>query len=108
MSELLESVRRSFYHDILSFSDAEARLEGKERESDVKSGMFLISYVKNSSVSHILTPRKDGKYFIQTVGSFRLPTSSQPSKVIFIQFLLRVLKVAKKKVTPKEMTVFGA
>ena len=46
MSELLESVRRSFHHDILSFSDAEARLEGKERKSDVKSGMFLISYVK--------------------------------------------------------------
>ena len=37
-SELLESVRRSFYHDILSFSDAKARLEGKE-ESDVKSRM---------------------------------------------------------------------
>ena len=70
MSELLESVRRSFYHDILSFSDAEARLEGKEMESDVKSVMFIISYVKNSSVSHILIPRKDGKYFIQTVGSF--------------------------------------
>ena len=71
MSELLESVRRSFYHNILSFSDAEARLEAKERESDDRSGMFLISYVKNSSVSHILSSRKDGKYFIQTVGSFR-------------------------------------
>ena len=66
MSELLESVRRSFYHDILSFSDAEARLGGKERESDVKTGMFIISYVKNSSVSHILTPRKDGKYILHT------------------------------------------
>ena len=30
MSELLDSVRRSFYNNILSFSDAEARLEGKE------------------------------------------------------------------------------
>ena len=72
MSELLDSVRRSFYHDVLSFSDAEARLEGREgaylfRESDVKSGMFIISLVKNSSVSHILTPRKDGKYFRQSV-----------------------------------------
>ena len=57
MSELLESVRRSFYHDILSFSDAEARLEAKERESDVKSGMFIISYVKNSSVS-TFSPRE--------------------------------------------------
>ena len=59
MSELLDSVRRSFYHDVLSFSDAEAVLEGKPaagaylfRESDVKSGMFVISYVKNSSVPH--------------------------------------------------------
>ena len=73
MSELLDSVRRSFYHDVLSFSDAEARLEGKPagaylfRESDVKSGMFVISFVKNSSVTHILTPRKDGKYFRQSV-----------------------------------------
>ena len=67
-------MKRSFYHDILSFSDAEARLEAKGnegaylfRESDVKSGMFIISYLKNSSVSHILTPRRDGKYFRQSV-----------------------------------------
>ena len=48
MSELLDTVRRSFYHD-------------------VKPGMFIISLVKNSSVSHILTPRKDGKYFRQSL-----------------------------------------
>ena len=43
MSELLASVKRSFFHDVLGVSDAEARLEGREgayllRESDVKSG----------------------------------------------------------------------
>ena len=72
MSELPTSVRSSFFHDVISFSDAEARLEGREgaylfRESDIKSGMFIISFVKNSSVSHIVTPRKDGKYFRQTL-----------------------------------------
>ena len=29
--------------------------------------MFIISFVKDSSVSHILTPRKDGKYFRQSI-----------------------------------------
>ena len=67
MSELLTSVRSSFFHDVLGVSDAEARLEGKEgavhykgayllRESDVKPSMFIHSYVKSRAVSHILIP----------------------------------------------------
>ena len=56
---LLEKVKRSYYHEVLSYRDAEARLEGREgsyllRESDVKPGIFIISYVKSSTVSHIL------------------------------------------------------
>ena len=98
MSELLDSVRRSFYHDVLSFRDAEARLEGREgaylfRESDVKPGMFIISFVKDSSVSHILTPRKDGKYFRQSVEeavdtAADIISASQSYVHLCIQFLL--------------------
>ena len=37
------------------------------RESDVKAGPFIISYVKNSSVSHLVTPNKNGKFIRQTL-----------------------------------------
>ena len=72
MSELLSSVRSSFYHNVLCWRDAESRLEGKEgnylfRESDIKAGPFIISYVKNSSVSHLVTPNKNGKFIGQTL-----------------------------------------
>ena len=72
MSELLESVKRSFYHEVIGYRDAESRLEGREgsylfRESDIKPGLFIISYVQNSSVTHILTPNKNGKFFRQTL-----------------------------------------
>ena len=72
MSELLSSVRSSFYHNVLCWRDAESRLEGKEgsylfRESDIKAGLFIISYVKNSSVSHLVTPNKNGKLIRQTL-----------------------------------------
>ena len=72
MSELLDSVKRSFFHGVIGYRDAEARLEGREgsylfRESDVKPGLFIISYVKHSSVTHILTPNKNGKFFRQSV-----------------------------------------
>ena len=67
MSESLESVRIDFYHNV-GYRDAKARLEGREgaylfRESDVKAGMFIISYVKSSSVAHILIPKNAGKIF---------------------------------------------
>ena len=72
MSELLESVRRSFYHEVLCYRDAESMLEGREgsyllRESDVKKGIFIISYVKSSSVSHILVPNTKGTYHRQSL-----------------------------------------
>ena len=72
MSELLASVKSSFFHDVLGVSDAEARLEGREgayllRESDVKPSMFILSFVRSSAVSHILIPNKNGKYFRQTL-----------------------------------------
>ena len=72
MSDLLASVKRSFFHDVLGSQEAESRLEGREgaylfRESDVKSGLFIISYVKNSSVSHLVTPNRDGKFIRQTL-----------------------------------------
>ena len=72
MSDLLQSVKSSYYHDVLGYSDAEARLEGREgaylfRESDVKPGLFIVSYVKSSSVTHILVPRNDGKYIRQSL-----------------------------------------
>ena len=49
MSDLLASVKRSFYHEVLSYSDAEQMLEGKNgsnlfKESNVKPGMFVLSY----------------------------------------------------------------
>ena len=37
------------------------------RESDVKAGPFIIPYVKNSSVSHLVTPNKNGKFIGQTL-----------------------------------------
>ena len=71
MSELLQSVKQSYYHEVLSYRDAESRLEGREgayllRESDVKQGLFVISYVRSSSVKHILVPNKDGRYLQQS------------------------------------------
>ena len=72
MSELLASVKSSFYYDVLGCKEAESRLEGREgaylfRESDVKSGLFIISYVKNTSVSHLVTPNRRGKFIRQTL-----------------------------------------
>ena len=72
MSELLQSVKSSYYHDVLNYRDAESRLEGRLgayllRESDVKPGLFVISYVKSSSVAHILVPNKDGRYLRQSL-----------------------------------------
>ena len=74
MSDLLQSVKSSYYHDVLGYSDTEARLEGREgaylfRESDVdvKPGLFIVSYVKSSSVTHILVPRNDGRYIRQSL-----------------------------------------
>ena len=70
MSDLLASVKRSFYHEVLSYSDAEQRLEGKNggylfRESNVKPGMFILSYVRKSSVAHVLVPNKNRKFISQ-------------------------------------------
>ena len=70
MSDLLASVKRSFYHEVLSYSDAEQRLEGKNggylfRESNVKPGMFILSYVRKSSVAHVLVPNKNRKFICQ-------------------------------------------
>ena len=72
MSDLLASVKSSFFHDVLGCRDAESRLEGREgaylfRESDVKRGLFIISHVKNSSVSHLVTPNRNGKFVRQTL-----------------------------------------
>ena len=72
MSELLQSVKREYYHDVISLHNVESRLEGRNgayllRESDVKAGMFIISYVKSSSVSHILVPKSNGKYVRQSL-----------------------------------------
>ena len=66
MSELLASVQHSFYHDVRGSREAEARVKGLFRESDVKAGLFIISYVKNSSVSHLVTPDRNGKFIRQT------------------------------------------
>ena len=52
MSELLSTYsEKSFLHDVLGCRDFESRLESREgaylfRESDVKAGIFIISYVK--------------------------------------------------------------
>ena len=72
MSELLQSVRREYYHDVIGVRDAESRLEGKQdsyllRESDIKAGLFIISHVKSTSVSHILVPNSDGKFLRQSL-----------------------------------------
>ena len=53
---------------VLGCKDAESRLEGMEeaylfRESDVKTGFFIISHVKNSSVSHLVTPNRNESLF---------------------------------------------
>ena len=60
----MASVKSSFFHDVLGCKDAESRLEGREgaylfRESDVKTGLFIISHVKISSVSHLVTPNRN-------------------------------------------------
>ena len=72
MSELLASIKRSFFHDILGVSDSEVRLEGRDgayllQESDVKPNMYILSYVLSSSVNHILIPNKNGKYIRQSL-----------------------------------------
>ena len=93
MSDLLSSVKNSFFHDVLGCRDAEARLEGREgaylfRESDVKAGLFIITYVKNSSVSHLVTPNKNGKFIRQRMLLRLLQTSSPAPIVIVTQFPL--------------------
>ena len=71
MSEFFAFVKCTFYHEILSYSsDAEQRLEGNEgaylfRESNDKPGMFILSYVKRSSVAHVLVPNKNRKFIRQ-------------------------------------------
>ena len=70
MSELFESVWRD--HVLGWYCDAEARLEGTEgaylsRESDVNAGMFTISYVKSSSMAHILVLKRNGQSLEQKV-----------------------------------------
>ena len=65
-------MKQSYYHEVLSYRDAESRLEGREgsylfRESDVKPGIFVISYVKSSSVVHILVPNDKGTYVRQSL-----------------------------------------
>ena len=72
MSDLLSSVKSSFFNDVQGCKDAESRLEGMEeaylfRDSDVKTGFFIISHVKNSSVSHLVTPNRNGKFVRQTL-----------------------------------------
>ena len=72
MSDLLQTVKSEYYHDVIGLREAESRLEGREgayllRESDVKAGIFIISYVKSSSVSHILVPKKDGRFIRQSL-----------------------------------------
>lgn len=72
MSELLSTVKSSFFHEVTRWREAESRLEGRVVaylfwESDVKSGLFIILYVKNGSVSHLVTPNKDGKFIRQTL-----------------------------------------
>ena len=98
MSDLLSSVKNSFFHDVLGCRDAEARLEGREgaylfRESDVKAGIFVISYVKNSSVSHLVTPNKKGEFIRQTLEeAVEIQRMSLPAlSAIVIQFPLPVL-----------------
>ena len=72
MRDLLQSVKSGFFHEVLCYRDAESRLEGRQgayllRESDVKAGIFVISYVNSSSVSHILVPNEKGKYIRQSL-----------------------------------------
>ena len=73
MSDILTKVIRSYHHDVLSPSQAEERLrsfntEGAYllRESNVKTGIFVLSSLKASSVIHIAVPNKNGKFFGQT------------------------------------------
>ena len=70
----MASVKSSFFNDVLGCGDAESRLECREsaylfrfRESDVKTGLYIISHVKNSSVSHLVTQKKNGKFVRQTL-----------------------------------------
>ena len=73
MSDILTKVIRSYHHDVLSPSQAEEGLrsfntEGAYllRESNVKTGIFVLSSLKASSVIHIAVPNKNGKFFGQT------------------------------------------
>ena len=73
MSDILTKVIRSYHHDVLSPSQAEERLrsfntEGAYllRESNVKTGIFVLSLLKASSVIHIAVPNKNGKFSRQT------------------------------------------
>ena len=73
MNRQLQSVKIGYYHYVIGFSDAESRLEGRKegsyllRESEIKAGIFIISHVKSSSVTHIFAPRIDGRYIRQSL-----------------------------------------
>ena len=88
--ELDPKVVIPFYHGCLSSDVAEERLEshGKEggyifRESDTKTGVFIISSISNGFVSHTLIPQNGKKQqtyneaivkmedFVNLVGDFR-------------------------------------
>ena len=72
MSELLASFLHSFFYDVLGDMEAKTRFEGRKlaylfRESEVKAGLFIIIYVKNSSVSRMLTQNRHGNFIRQTL-----------------------------------------
>ena len=61
------------YHDTLGVSLAEERLRrfGQEggyliRQSDVKPGFYILSFIEKGKTVHQVAPNKDGKFFKQT------------------------------------------
>ena len=52
---------------IVSLGSVMQILELKEGESELKAGIFIISHVKSSSVTHIFAPRIDGRYIRQSL-----------------------------------------
>ena len=62
----------SFFYDVLGNMEAETRLEGRKlaylfRKSEVKAGLFIIIYVKSSSVSHMLNQNRHVNFIRQTL-----------------------------------------
>ena len=53
----------NFYRNVISLHDGWYLL----CESDTKAGMFIISYVRSSSVTYILVPKNNGKYVRQSL-----------------------------------------